>query len=381
MKEFEVKTKIYFGENALARLGDLKTDRVFLVADPFTVSSGLIDYVLEPLKKNGISYSIFSKVVADPPLDVVIAGVKEALACKGKYIVAVGGGSAMDTSKAIRKFAGRIDDSYRPELICIPTTSGTGSEVTSFAVISDTANNTKIPLIADDMTPEEAILDEVLVKSVPKSITADTGMDVITHAMEAYVSLNNNEFSGALAEKAVEICGQFLLRSYNDNNDAHARRKVHIASCLAGLAFNSSSLGLNHGMAHQLGAMFHIPHGTANAILLPHIIEYNSEIGTFSRSKATYAPCVRKYCNLARILGVSNLNEVTTIRALVSYIQFLLHEMSIPLHVSELNVVGEGDYMAAIGEMADHALEDRCTATNPRRPTRQEVIDIYKEIW
>ena len=381
MKEFEVKTKIYFGENALARLGDLKTDRVFIVADPFTVSSGLIEHVLEPLKKNGIDYSIFSKVVADPPVDVVIAGVKDALACKGKYIVAVGGGSAMDTSKAIRKFAGQIFETYHPELICIPTTSGTGSEVTSFAVISDTEHNTKIPLIADDMTPEEAILDEVLVKSVPKSITADTGMDVITHAMESYVSLNNNEFSGALAEKAVEICGQFLLRSYNDNNDTHARRKVHIASCLAGLAFNASSLGLNHGMAHQLGAMFHIPHGRANAILLPYIIEYNSEISVFSKSKADYAPCVRKYCNLARILGVSNLNEVTTIRALVSYIQFLLHEMSIPLHISELNVVGEGDYMSAIGEMADHALEDRCTATNPRRPTRQEIIDIYKEIW
>ena len=381
MKEFEVKTKIYFGENALARLGDLKTDRVFIVADPFTVSSGLIEHVLEPLKKNGIDYSIFSKVVADPPVDVVIAGVKDALACKGKYIVAVGGGSAMDTSKAIRKFVGQIDETYHPELICIPTTSGTGSEVTSFAVISDTEHNTKIPLISDDMTPEEAILDEVLVKSVPKSITADTGMDVITHAMESYVSLNNNEFSGALAEKAVEICGQFLLRSYNDNNDTHARRKVHIASCLAGLAFNSSSLGLNHGMAHQLGAMFHIPHGRANAILLPYIIEYNSEISVFSKSKADYAPCVRKYCNLARILGVSNLNEVTTIRALVSYIQFLLHVMSIPLHISELNVVGEGDYMSAIGEMADHALEDRCTATNPRRPTRQEIIDIYKEIW
>ena len=381
MKEFEVKTKIYFGENALARLGDLKTDRVFIEADPFTVSSGLIEHVLEPLKKNGIDYSIFSKVVADPPVDVVIAGVKDALACKGKYIVAVGGGSAMDTSKAIRKFAGQIDETYHPELICIPTTSGTGSEVTSFAVISDTEHNTKIPLISDDMTPEEAILDEVLVKSVPKSITADTGMDVITHAMESYVSLNNNEFSGALAEKAVEICGQFLLRSYNDNNDTHARRKGHIASCLAGLAFNASSLGLNHGMAHQLGAMFHIPHGRANAILLPYIIEYNSEISVFSKSKADYAPCVRKYCNLARILGVSNLNEVTTIRALVSYIQFLLHEMSIPLHISELNVVGEGDYMSAIGEMADHALEDRCTATNPRRPTRQEIIDIYKEIW
>ena len=381
MKEFEVKTKIYFGENALARLGDLKTDRVFIVADPFTVSSGLIEHVLEPLKKNGIDYSIFSKVVADPPVDVVIAGVKDALACKGKYIVAVGGGSAMDTSKAIRKFVGQIDETYHPELICIPTTSGTGSEVTSFAVISDTEHNTKIPLISDDMTPEEAILDEVLVKSVPKSITADTGMDVITHAMESYVSLNNNEFSGALAEKAVEICGQFLLRSYNDNNDTHARRKVHIASCLAGLAFNSSSLGLNHGMAHQLGAMFHIPHGRANAILLPYIIEYNSEISVFSKSKADYAPCVRKYCNLARILGVSNLNEVTTIRALVGYIQFLLHEMSIPLHISELNVVGEGDYMAAIEEMAEHALADRCTATNPRKPTKEEIVEIYKEIW
>ena len=206
-------------------------------------------------------------------------------------------------------------------------------------------------------------------------------MDVITHAMEAYVSLNGNEFSGALAAKSMEICGQFLLRSYNDNEDFHARRKVHVASCLAGLAFNSASLGLNHGMAHQLGAMFHIPHGRANAILLPYIIEYNSEISVFSRSKASYAPCVRKYCDLARILGVSNLNEVTTIRALVGYIQFLLHEMSIPLHISELNVVGEGDYMAAIEEMAEHALADRCTATNPRKPTKEDIIEIYKEIW
>ena len=161
MKDFEVKTKIYFGDDALAHLGELKTDRVFIVADPFTVSSGLIDHITNPLKKNDISYSIFSKVVADPPVEVVIAGVKEALACKGHYIVAVGGGSAMDTSKAIRKFATQIDETYHPKLICIPTTSGTGSEVTSFAVISDTEHNTKIPLISDDMTPEEAILDEV----------------------------------------------------------------------------------------------------------------------------------------------------------------------------------------------------------------------------
>ena len=381
MKEFDVKTKIYFGEKSLERLSELDTDKVFIVTDPFALSSGLIDFVTAPLEKSSIKYKIFSDIVPDPPIDKVISGVAEALEYKAKYMIALGGGSAMDTSKAIRKFATKIDGNFTPKLICIPTTSGTGSEVTSFCVLSDAKNNTKIPLASEDMIPEEAILDEVLVKSVPPKITADTGMDVMTHAIEAYVSINNNEFSGALAEKAVEICGQFLLRSYSDSNDAHARRKVHIASCLAGLAFNSASLGLNHGMAHQLGAQFHIAHGRANAILLPHIIKYNSEISTFSKSREVYPSCVRKYCNMARILGVSNLNEVTTINALVSYIQFMMTQMSIPLKISELGIVSEGEYMEKVEEMADAALKDACTATNPRVPKRSEVIQIYKEIW
>jgi alcohol dehydrogenase class IV len=287
----------------------------------------------------------------------------------------------MDTAKAIRKFAGEIDGCYKPKLICIPTTSGTGSEVTSFAVISDANNNIKFPLSSDDMLPEEAILDDVLVKSVPKSITADTGMDVLTHAIEAYVSINNNEFSGALAEKAVEICGQFLLRSYADNNDTHARRKVHIASCLAGLAFNSASLGLNHGMAHQLGARFHIPHGRANAIILPYVIEYNSDIHSSSKSKKEYPSCVRKYCNVARILGVSNLNEVTTIRAIISYVQFMMQEMNMPSKVSQIAGISKEEYMGCIEEMAKAAIDDTCTATNPRVPTKQEVVELYKKIW
>jgi alcohol dehydrogenase class IV len=314
-------------------------------------------------------------------VDKVIAGVAAVL--KGHYpcMIAVGGGSAIDTAKAVRKFAGQIEEGYSPRLIAIPTTSGTGSEVTSFAVITDETTHSKYPLSAEDMIPDEAILDEELVRSVPATITADTGMDVMTHAIEAYVSINNNEFSGALAEKSVEICGQFLLRSWADNNDSHARRKMHIASCLAGLAFNSASLGLNHGMAHQLGAVFHIPHGRANAILLPHIIEYNSRIDKRSRSSKEYAPCVQKYCNMARILGVNNLNEVTTIRAFVAYIQFMCHEMGIPAHVSELGSISEGEYMAAVEQMAEGALADGCTATNPRVPTKQEVMDIYRAIW
>ncbi|MCQ2771038.1 MAG: iron-containing alcohol dehydrogenase, partial [Clostridia bacterium] len=201
------------------------------------------------------------------------------------------------------------------------------------------------------------------------------------HAIEAYVSINNNEFSGALAEKAVEICGQFLIRSYLDNNDTHARRKMHIAACLAGLAFNSASLGLNHGMAHQLGAAFHIPHGRANAILLPYIVEYNTGIEQSSRSKKEYPPYVRKYCNMARVLGVGNNNEATTVRSLITYLHFLNAEMEIPSKVSETISITKEEYESKIEQMAIAALEDACTATNPRVPTKEEVMELYRKIW
>jgi alcohol dehydrogenase class IV len=381
VKTFEVKTKINFGEHALDRLLDFTNERVLIIADPFVVSSGLIHMVTSRLAKTRVVYEIFDDVIPDPPIGKVIAGVQRMVAFSPDCLVAIGGGSAIDLAKGVRKFASEMDPRMQVPMFAIPTTSGTGSEVTSFAVITDETTHSKYPLSAEDMIPDEAILDEELVRSVPATITADTGMDVMTHAIEAYVSINNNEFSGALAEKSVEICGQFLLRSWADNNDTHARRKMHIASCLAGLAFNSASLGLNHGMAHQLGAVFHIPHGRANAILLPHIIEYNSRIDKRSRSSKEYAPCVQKYCNMARILGVNNLNEVTTIRAFVAYIQFMCHEMGIPAHVSELGSISEGEYMAAVEQMAEGALADGCTATNPRVPTKQEVMDIYRAIW
>ena len=381
MKEFEVLTKIYFGPSSLDRLAELEFGKVMLFADPYVVTSGLIRLVTARLDKAQIVYSIYDDIVPDPPVDKVIKGVSALVSEHPQCMIAVGGGSAIDLAKAVRKFAEQVEPDYRPQLIAIPTTSGTGSEVTSFSVISDPEQNKKFPLSSPDMIPDSAILDADLVKSVPAVITADTGLDVLTHAIEAYVSVNNNEFSGALAEKAVEICGQFLVRSYLDNNDTHARQKMHVASCLAGLAFNSASLGLNHGMAHQLGANFHIPHGRANAILLPHIIEYNSEIDRNSRSREHYAKCVRKYCNFARILGLNNLNEITTIRALVSYIQFLMKEMNIPLRVSEIGSITESEYMAKIEEMADAALADACTATNPRVPRREEVIELYRSIW
>ena len=381
MKEFHIGTEIYFGESALDRLSELDFESVIILADPFVVTSGLVEHVTKRLDAAHIRYTLFTDIVPDPPVDKVIAGVAAVL--KGRYpcMIAVGGGSAIDTAKAVRKFAGQIEEGYSPRLIAIPTTSGTGSEVTSFAVISNPAEGRKYPLRGDDMLPEEAILDEVLVKSVPAAITADTGMDVMTHAIEAYVSTNNNEFSGALAEKSVEICGQFLIRSYSDNNDSHARRKMHIAACLAGIAFNSASLGLVHGMAHQLGAHLHIPHGRSCALLLPSLIEYNSGITTSSRSQAEYPSCVRKYCNMARILGVSNFNEITTVRALISYIHFLSQEMHMPARVSEAVNMTQEEYFSHIEAMAEGALADGCTATNPRVPTKAEIMEIYKNIW
>ena len=381
MKEFEVKTKIFFGEKALDRLSALPYRNIVVIADPFVKSSSLIRLITDRLDASGIKYTVFTDVIPDPPIDKVIEGVAHIMRIKPECIIAVGGGSAIDLSKSVRKFASEIDAGFNPWLIAIPTTSGTGSEVTSFSVITDPKAGVKYPLSEYSMIPDEAILDEELVKSVPATVTADTGMDVMTHAIEAYVSLNNNEFSAALAEKSVEICGQFLLRSYNDNNDSHARRKMHIASCLAGLAFNSASLGLCHGMAHQLGAVFHIPHGRANAMLLPFVIEYNSDINMHSKSRPEYPSCVRKYCNMARILGVSNFNEITTIRALVSYIQFMNKEMNIPLSISSMGGISEGEYMSKIPQMAEAAMRDACTATNPRVPKKEEIENIYNNLW
>lgn len=379
MKSFDIRTKIYFGDNALDRLLELSYKKVLIITDPFIEKSGMLRLITDRLQQAFIDFDIFSDVVPDPPLEKIELGVKRLVETAPDCIIAIGGGSAIDSAKSIREFGVRATKK-ETALIAIPTTSGTGSEVTSFAVVTDVQNNIKYPLVSDSMLPTEAILDAELVKSVPASVTADTGMDVLTHAIEAYVSINNNEFSAALAEKAIEICGTFLLRSYLDNNDTHARKKMHVASCLAGLAFNSASLGLNHGIAHAVGAKFHIPHGRANAIVLPYVIEYNSGINKHSKSRKEYPKCVEKYCNVAKLLGVNNFNEITTIRALVGWIQFMNKEMNIPLSISQCGI-DRREYMNAVESMAEKAIADACTATNPRVPSKAEVCLILEHMY
>ena len=381
MKSFEIKTRIFFGEQALDHLKELPYRKILIITDPFVVQSRMIDLITAPLIEAKIDYDIFKDVVPDPPIEKISEGVRKLLEYRPEAIVAVGGGSAIDSSKSIREFALKVDNYGEVGLIAIPTTSGTGSEVTSFAVVSDREAERKYPLVSESLTPEETILDAVLVKSVPPAITADTGMDVLTHAIEACVSTNRNDFSTALAEKSIEICGVFLLRAYLDGNDTHARQKMHVASCLAGLAFNSASLGLNHGMAHQLGAMFHIPHGRANAMLLPHIIEFNSDINKHSKSRKEYLPAVKRYSTIAQILGLSSYNKIMTVRSLVNWVQFMLKEMDIPLSISQMGTITEEEYMSKLDVMAEAALADGCTATNPREATKADVIQIYKDLW
>ncbi|MBR4983473.1 MAG: iron-containing alcohol dehydrogenase [Lachnospiraceae bacterium] len=381
MKSFEIKTKIHFGDNALERLAQMPYKRVLVITDPFIAKGSMINMITEPLKKSGKAFEVFHDVVPDAPIDKIIIGVKKMLEYMPDAIVAVGGGSAIDSSKSIREFALNINHYADVALIAIPTTSGTGSEVTSFAVVNDTVAKIKHPLVSPTLTAEEAILDAELVKSVPPAITADTGMDVLTHAIEAYVSTDHNEFSTALAEKSIEIVGVFLLRAFLNGDDTHARQKMHVASCLAGLAFNSASLGLTHGMAHQLGANFHIPHGRANAMLLPHIIEYNADIHKDSRSQSEYHPSVKRYSTIAHVLGLSSYNKVMSVRSLIQWIQFMNQDMKIPARISEIGTITVNDYMSKVEAMAEAALADACTATNPRTPDKEAIMQIYRNLW
>ena len=386
MESFNVKTQIYFGDGSLERLSRLDCKKVFVVTDPFMVKSGAINKITDELSKGNIKYLVYSDIVPDPPVEVVVKGVELIMKFNPEVVIAIGGGSAIDAAKAICSFSAKVQnkidssvkDNKKIKFIAIPTTSGTGSEVTNFSVITDKSKNIKYPLVSDDLLPDEAILDAELVTTVPSTITGDTGMDVLTHAIEAYVSTKSSDFTDALAEKAIKLVFENLKSAFNNGNDIIARKKMHNASCIAGIAFNNASLGLNHGMAHIVGGKFHVSHGRINAILLPYVIEYNADLKGYNSND--YTEAAKKYSEVAKILGLPSSNVRQGVKSLIAAINKLLNGLDMPTSLRETEIKAE-DFKKEVIEMAKIAIGDRCTQTNPRVPLQEEIVNLFERAF
>lgn len=407
MQWFKVPPKIYFEAGSIKYLSKMQgISRAFIVTDQSMVKLGYVDKIIYQLEKhaNRVHIKIFSDVEPDPSFDTIDRGVEAMGEFNPDVIIALGGGSAIDAAKGMWLFYEHPDvdkeglklkfldirkRTYKyPKLglkakfVAIPTTSGTGSEVTSFAVITDKNNNVKYPFADYELTPDVAIIDPDLVLSLPKTLTADTGMDTLTHAMEAYVSNMASDFTDGLAEKAGELIHKYLLRAYENGNDREAREKVHNASCIAGMAFTNAFLGVNHSLAHKLGGEFHIAHGRCNAILLPYVIRYNaSKPSKFvSFPKYEYYIADEKYANFAKKIGLDVKDTEDGVNKLIEMVKTMNEKLGIPKSFKEYGI-NEEEYMNKLDTLANHAFEDQCTTANPRLPLVSELkkilIDAY----
>ena len=408
MQWFKIPPKIYFEENSVQYLEHMPNiSRAFIVTDPMMVQLGYVDKVLYYLRKRQIycHSEIFSEVEPDPSVDTIMRGVRAMNVFQPDVIIALGGGSAIDAAKGMWLFYEYPDTSFdglrlrfldirkrafhfpnlgkKTQMVAIPTTSGTGSEVTSFSVITDKANgNVKYPLADYELTPDVAIIDPQFVRTLPKSIVADTGMDVLTHAIEAYVSILASDYTNGLAIKAIELVFKYLYRSYSDPNDTVAREKMHNASCIAGMAFTNAFLGINHSLAHKLGGDFHIPHGRANAVLLPHVIAYNAQKPTKFAAFPKYGKFVAdaRYAQIARYLGFPGTTEAEQIESLIREVKNLMQKMNMPLSIKDCGV-DEASFLSKAPILAERAFEDQCTTANPRYPLISELAEIYKKAY
>jgi len=380
MYKISYKTELHVGKGALQQLSHYKNEHILVVADPFLKTSGTLDAILANFDDSN-DIVVFTDIVPDPPIETVVAGIKSAGDKPISIVLSIGGGSVIDASKAMYYFVKKQGAFSEAILIAIPTTSGTGSEVTSFSVITDAERGTKYPLVTKEILPDVAILDADLVLSLPGNITADTGMDVLTHAIEAYVSTKATDFSDALAEKAIKLVFEYLPKAYKNGQDVEAREKMHAASTLAGMAFNTASLGINHSLAHAAGAKFHVPHGRLNSILMPHVIQYNAGIEFNNRNRqATDKTVASRYQDIAKLLGCSASSPVSGVRQLVEAIKKLQRKLEMPTSLREYGVKADAFAQYKV-EISEAALHDGCTPTNPRVPTAEELLKVLEKAF
>ena len=407
---FRTPEKVYFKKGcmpvALDELGTIMhKKRAFVVTDSFLYKSGFTKSIEAKLDEMGIAHACFYDVAPDPTLQCAEEGVKQIRSFEPDTIIAVGGGSAMDAAKIMWLMYEHPEASFEdmsmdfmdirkrifeyPELgskcffVAIPTSSGTGSEVTPFAIITDASTGIKWPLADYVLMPNMAIVDTDNMMSQPKGLTSASGIDVLTHALEAYVSIMASDYTDGIALRAGKLVFQYLARAYANPNDVEARDHMANASCLAGMAFANAFLGVNHSMAHKLGAFHHIPHGWANAVILTRVMRYNAadrptKMGTFSQYQYPHAK--ERYCEFARYCGFTGANDDEVFENFLQGIEELKAAVEVKPTIAAFGV-DEQYFLDTLDAMSEQAFNDQCTGANPRYPLISEIRELYLDAY
>ena len=383
---FTLPRDLYHGKDAIEALKTLTGKKAFVVVGGGSMKRfGFLDKVVDYLKEAGMEVELFEGVEPDPSVETVMKGAKAMEAFQPDWIVAMGGGSPIDAAKAMWAFYEYPDTSFddliipfnfptlrtKAKFCAIPSTSGTATEVTAFSVITDYSKGIKYPLADFNITPDVAIVDPALAETMPKKLTAHTGMDAMTHAIEAYVSTLNCEYTDPLALHAIEMINEYLIPSYN--GDMEARDKMHDAQCLAGMAFSNALLGIVHSMAHKTGAAYsggHIVHGCANAMYLPKVIKYNSK----------EPEAAARYAKIARVINLTGNTDEELTDALIARIREMNKALDIPTCIKDYEggIIDEKEFMDKLPTVAELAVGDACTGSNPRAITPAEMEQLLK---
>lgn len=385
MNRFTLPRDIYYGKDSLEELKNLKGKKAILVLGGGSMKKfGFVDLVVNNLKSAGMEVQLFDGVEPDPSVETVMKGAAAMREFQPDWIVAMGGGSPIDAAKAMWAFyeypETTFDDLCIPfnfpvlrqkaRFCAIPSTSGTATEVTAFSVITDYSKGIKYPLADFNITPDIAIIDPIIAEKMPKSLTAYTGMDALTHAIEAYVSTLHTVFTDPLAIKAIQIVNDSLLKSYN--GDMKCREEMHYGQCLAGMAFSNALLGIVHSMAHKTGAVFstgHITHGLANAMYLPYVIKYNSKV----------KEAASRYVEISNSIGITGTEE-ECINSLCEKIVEMNNAMDIPNTLKDFGIL-EDEFKEKISSIAENAVGDACTGSNPREIDSKTMEKLFTCIY
>ncbi len=377
MKSFMIPPEIQFNKDSLDYLATLKGDKAVLVTGGSSMKRfGFLDQAQDLLSEAGIESIIIDGVEPNPSVKTVIEGKEKMLDFEPDWVIAIGGGSALDAAKIMWAFYEHPDLGFEdiievgsiPELrnkakfIAIPSTSGTASEITAFSVITDTEKKIKYPIVSPEIIPDIAIVDPQIPATMPPHITANTGMDVMAHAVESLVSTNASDYTDPYAVRVIDLVFKYLPKAVENGDDMEAREKMHNASTMAGMAFSNSSLGIIHSLAHKIGGELHVTHGLANAILLPYVIEYN------------YEAAQDKFAYIEDYLDIENLADA---------IREIDKEIGIPSSFKDIDWLDytEQDFEEILDRMSKNALEDPCTLTNPKQPTVQDMKELYEKAY